>query len=44
MLKNIYKLLPYFIVEKLAQRFAERVDISGMKAYTVFEDSYIIKK
>jgi len=44
MLNNIYKLLPYFIVEKLAQRFAERVDMPGVKIYTVFKDSSIVKK
>ena len=43
MMNNIFKILPYFIVEYLAKRYCEKMESSADVFYTAFEDSYIYK-
>ena len=42
MIRNIFKILPFFIVEWLGKTFGERVNINGYQAFVVFENTYII--
>jgi hypothetical protein len=42
-LRNIYKILPYFIVKKLAKKYCERVNYSGT-VIEVFEGEGIVCK
>ena len=41
-MKNIYKRLPFFIVEFLAKRFCEKVNINDKEAFIVFNNTYIL--
>ena len=42
MIRNIFKILPFFIVEWLGKTFGERTTINGYKAFIVFKNTYII--
>jgi hypothetical protein len=44
MIRNIFKILPFFIVEYLGKKFGEKTTINGHKAYIVFSNTYIIQK
>ena len=41
-MKNIYKLLPFFIVEFLAKRFCEKTKVGNKEAFIVFNNTYIL--
>jgi len=41
-MKNIYKILPFFIVEFLAKKFCEKTIINNKKAVIAFKNIYII--
>ena len=43
MMNNIFKVLPYFIVEYLAKKYCEKITGFSDNIYTAFEDSYIYK-
>ena len=36
MLKNIYKILPFFIIEYLGKKYCETSDFNGLKIKIVF--------
>ena len=42
MIRNIFKILPFFIVEWLGKTFGERTTINGHSAFIVFKNTYII--
>lgn len=44
MIRNIFKILPFFIIQYLAKKFGEKTTICGQKAYIVFDNTYIIEK
>lgn len=44
MLRNIFKILPFFIVEWLGKKYGEKTIIMNRKAYIVFSNTYIIEK
>ena len=44
MIRNIYKILPFFIVEWLGKKYGEQTNINGHKAFIVFNNTYILKK
>jgi hypothetical protein len=44
MIRNIFKILPFFIVEWMGKKFGEKTKIMGRNAYIVFENTYIIEK
>ena len=44
MIRNIFKILPFFMVEWLGKRFGEKTIIMNRKAYIVFENTYFIEK
>lgn len=43
MMNNIFKILPYFVVEYLAKRYCEKISGFSDNIYTAFEDSFIYK-
>ena len=43
MMNNIFKILPYFIVEYLAKKYCEKITGFSDNIYTAFENSYIYK-
>jgi len=44
MIRNIYKILPFFIVEWLGKKYGEPTNINGHKARIVFNNTYILIK
>ena len=44
MIRNIYKILPFFIVEWLGKKYGEPTNINGHKAFIVFNNTYILEK
>jgi len=44
MIRNIYNILPFFIVEWLGKRYGEKTNINGRKAFIVFNNTYILEK
>lgn len=42
MLKNIFKLLPFFIVECIGKKYGEKTTINGKEAVIVFSNIYIL--
>ena len=44
MISNMFKILPFFIVELMGKKFGERTKIMGRNAYIVFDNTYIIEK
>lgn len=43
MIRNIYKILPFFIVEWLGKKYGEKTKINGKEAFIVFNNTYILK-
>ena len=44
MLNNWLKILPYFIIERLAIKYCEEIEFFEDKVYTAFDNNYIYKK
>ena len=38
MIRNVFKILPFFIVELMGEKFGERTKIMGRNAYIVFDN------
>lgn len=43
MIRNIFKILPFFIVEWLGKKYGEKTIIMSRKAYILFSNTYIIE-
>ena len=43
-MKNIFKILPFFIVEWLGKYYGEKTNINVRKAFIVFNNTYILEK
>ena len=43
MMQTWLKILPYFIVEYLAERYCEQISNKEERIYTAFNNSYILK-
>ena len=43
-MRNIFKILPFFIVEWLGKKYGEKTIINGSKAFIVFINTYILEK
>ncbi len=44
MIRNIFKILPFFIVEWFGKKYGEPTNINGHKAFIVFNNTYILEK
>ena len=44
MIRNIYKILPFFIVEWLGRKYGEPTNKKKKKAFIVFNKTYILEK
>ena len=44
MIRNIFKILPFFIIEYLVKKYGEKTIIMNKKAFIVFNNTYIIEK
>jgi len=42
MIRNIFKILAFFLVEWLGKTFGEITSINGDKAFIVFKNTYIV--
>jgi hypothetical protein len=43
-MRNIFKILPFFIVEWLGKKYGEKTIINGNKAFIIFSNTYILEK
>ena len=44
MMQTWLKILPYFIIERLAIKYCEEIEFFEDKVYTAFDNNYIYKK